>query len=231
MKNSTKTDPAVIEKKWRRLRRRVGVFRHLPCIDFVIVAGSMAMGTARENSDFDVILGVRKGRMFTVRFLSVCVLEVLGWRKGKNEYNEKDKICLNHFVTEERYKLNPPYNAYWDALYTSLVPVWGDTEKIVAFFAANGEWMQKPRESVKVRNKRFILTERSAIGRFAERLLAGGIGDALERRLKAFQLVRIQAGLQAEAGYAPRIEVSDAELEFHPDTHRIEEMLAKRLVS
>ena len=44
------------------------LFQYVP-FDFVFAAGSMAMGTVRQDSDFDVLVGVRHGRIFTARFL------------------------------------------------------------------------------------------------------------------------------------------------------------------
>src|SRR3989344_7737796 len=70
----------LLEKKWKILQRRSRLFRYIPFIDFVLVSGSMAMGDAKENSDFDVIIGARRGRIFTVRFLCWLVFSIFGWR-------------------------------------------------------------------------------------------------------------------------------------------------------
>ena len=51
---------------------RIWLFRLIPFVDFILVAGSMAMGNPCEDSDFDVIVGVRRGRIFSAVLLLVC---------------------------------------------------------------------------------------------------------------------------------------------------------------
>jgi predicted nucleotidyltransferase len=57
------------------------------------VAGSLATGNIQENSDFDVIVGVKRGRIFTARFFGVALFGLLGWRRKKSdrENNAKNK--------------------------------------------------------------------------------------------------------------------------------------------
>jgi predicted nucleotidyltransferase len=71
------------DKKWHLLIKRAGIFKHIPFIDFVFGSGSLAIGNVDEESDFDVLVGVREGRIFTVRFLSALFLSVLRWRRAK----------------------------------------------------------------------------------------------------------------------------------------------------
>ncbi|MFH1188688.1 MAG: hypothetical protein V1652_02460 [bacterium] len=215
-----------VKKKWERLQKRISLFRHIPFVDFVIIAGSMAMETAREESDFDVIIGVRCGHMFTARFCAVVLFELFGWRRGKCEQNEKDKICMSHFVTSARYCLQPPYNPYWDVLYLSLVPIWGDIYLIDKFFEANNTWLSKQRRygtKEHQRNKRYVAKSPSIWAKQGEKILSTSIGYAIEKGCKRLQMGRIQICI--EEGYKPRIVVTDDELEFHPDTRRIDEMV------
>jgi len=120
------------ELKWKKFLKRVRPFRFVPFVEFVLAAGSLATGKVHEGSDFDVMVGVRQGRIFTARFFSVVIFELFGYRRKGTDHkgNVSDKICLNHFITESAYKLRPPYEGTWVELYQSLVPVMGDEEKI-----------------------------------------------------------------------------------------------------
>jgi len=159
------------ESKWRKFLNRAGLFQFIPFADFVLAAGSLAMGNIRKDSDFDVIIGAKFGRIFTVRFFSAAVFGLFGWRRDKESHGERasDKICLNHFVTPSNYCLRPPYNAYWQKLYENLVPIAGDKEKINAFFIAN-VWLDKKRGYVNI-DRRHIFPDKSLFATFAKRAI------------------------------------------------------------
>lgn len=222
-------------KKWRKFLRRVWLFRFVPFVDFVLVAGSMATGEIHEKSDFDVIVGARQGRIFTARFFAVVFFQLFGWRRSK--LNEKeaasDKICMNHFVTPRSYRLSPLHNTYWNHLYQNLIPILGNEESISNFFKAN-DWMKALRiyptsssglRGASKRDPRYLGHLRSLPKRFLESVLHGSFGARVERILREDQIKRIESGLPQTLGYKPRFIYNDDELEFHPDTSRIEKIL------
>jgi len=220
----------LFDKKWLRFLKTAQFFRHLPFIDFVLGAGSMALGNVHQDSDFDVIVGVKSGRIFTARFFCILMFGLLGKRRQKLSHKEaaSDKICFNHFITPKSYRLKPPYNAYWQELYKNLVPIYGSKEKIQEFFKAN-DWIG---ERVYGDDLRHEFYESSPVGKFLEKILSGRLGDFKERILKQIQIKRIKKSLKdglgfdhAERGFEPRLIYSDDELEFHPDTLRINRLI------
>lgn len=213
-------------KKWRKFLRRVRLFRFVPFVDFVLASGSLATGQIHEKSDFDVIVGVRQGRIFTARFFAVAFFGLFGWRRGKLDEKIKasDKICMNHFVTPRNYRLGLPHNQYWNYLYQNLVPVLGDERAITDFFKAN-DWLE-PARTYK-RDLRYLGRESSLLKKFLESFLGGRLGNKIEKILQEDQVKRIESGLPQTLGYKPRFIYNNHELEFHPDTSRIEEVLKK----
>jgi len=211
------------DKKWEKFLKRAWPFRHIPFVDFVLAAGSLAYGNIRKESDFDVIVAARSGRIFTARFFCAAAFGLLGWRRKRLSHDETaaDKVCLNHFVIPASYRLSPPHNVYWKNLYFNLVPVFGDPVRINEFFAVNGDWLE---EEKKYRDDlRHLHKSSSRLKIFFEEIFSGKFGDAIERFLKKIQVRRIERSLKSDApGYKPRIIYSDRELEFHPDTKRIE---------
>ena len=210
--------------KWRKFLKRVKVFRFVPFVDFVLAAGSLATGKLHEKSDLDVIIGAREGRIFTVRFWAILFSGLFGFRRKGTDHKEEaaDKLCFNHFVAPRAYCLRPPYNAYWNELYSKLVPVMGDEKAISDFFKAN-DWLKPLRQYE--RDPRYSGQGKSFIKSVIEFIFRGWLGNKLEQVLKKLQLRRIERGLPQALGYKPRFVVSDLELEFHMDTRRIEEML------
>jgi len=204
------------DRKWSKFLRRVRLFKFVPFVEFVLVSGSLATGRVRESSDFDVLVGVRQGRIFTTRFLSVLIFELAGYRRRAADHSvgAPDKICLNHFVTPKRYRLNPPYDDSYEELYRSLAPVMGDEERIRQFFDDN-DWLKPPRTYQ--RDDRYVGEDTSRFKKSMEFVLGGRLGGWLEKRLKTPQVKRIERGLEGALGHDGRIVYTDGELQFHPD--------------
>ncbi len=214
------------DKKWRTLLRSAWLFRLVPFVEFVLVAGSMATGEPREDSDFDVIIGVRKGRIFTARLGCYAIFAPLGlWARhpGRTE----NKFCFNHFVTPASYRLSPPHNTYWQFLYRSLVPIYGDPKAVQTFFDANAGWLNERRTFVP--DARYSGARAYGVVRMKEWALSGWYGDLMERFFKKVQLSHMARATSPRDTYEPRLVISDAELEFHPHTKRIKEYIEKVL--
>jgi hypothetical protein len=212
------------QEKWARFLKRVRLFRFVPFTDFVMAAGSLVTGGMHEKSDFDVIVGVRNGRIFTNRFFAHLILQLFGYRRKGTDHKQdaSDKICLNHFVTAESYRLGQPHNVYWDNLYRKLLPVMGDEDKIAQFFECN-DWLNPPRTYE--RDTRHLDQTSSLFSRVLEIILSGRLGNRLEDKLGRWQEKKIRNGLDKSLGYKPSFVCSKRELRFHMDTRRIEEML------
>lgn len=221
------------DKKWLKFLRRTWLFRHIPFVEFVLAAGSLATGNVHEGSDFDVIVGAKYGRIFTARFLAALLFGVFGWRRkkwhGVGTDSAANKVCFNHFVTEKSYRLSPPHSEYWRNLYQNLVPIYGPPEKINEFFAANADWASQSKDlrCPYIDDLRHRHKSSSWLKTIFEQMLKNRLGDWLESRLRLFQVARIEKSLKKDPGYKPRIIYGDAELEFHPHTKRIEEYLEK----
>lgn len=211
----------ILQKKWQRLLQHRRFFHLIPFIDFVLVSGSMALGTAREESDFDVIVGARAGRIFTVRFFCVSVFELLGLRRKRADYKGKieDKLCFNHFVGPIGYTLAPPYNSYWRALYCNLVPIYGDRKTIEIFLRAN-KWAGQIGD---INDSRRLEKKRSIVGAFLEGIFGGRLGNWLESVLKRYQIKRIvKYSGDGLLGNMPRLLYTDDVIEFHTMEKRLE---------
>ena len=237
-------------QKWQKFLKRIWLFRFIPFVDFVLAAGSLATGNVKENSDFDVIVGCRQGRIFTARFCCVLLFSLFGWRAVHRQLQKqsnfqyftllkegnlsRNKICFNHFVTPNAYRLSPPHNEYWKNLYKSLVPVYGADVEIQKFFDANKDWNNNvvprqarelnlvPERSAYWRKVEGLPLRKSGLTKIKEWAWSGYPGDLMERFFKRIQIRRIEKSLKITKTYNPRIIYNDNELEFHPDTKRID---------
>ena len=100
----------------------------------------------------------------------------------------------------------------------------GNEKSISNFFKAN-DWMNPPRPQEAQRSSRYLGEGRSLLKKILEWILGSRFGDGIEKMLKEDQVKRIKFGLPQSLGYKPRFIYSDDELEFHPDTKRIEKIL------
>ena len=218
----------LLDKKWRKLEKLRWLFESLPFVEFVLVAGSLALGNVSPKSDFDVIIGCKKGRIFIARLMSAVLFGVFGARRRRLDHKEaaNNKVCFNHFVTRERYALDAPRSAYWRQLYLNLVPFMGQKNTIRNFFEANASWAgERLHSEVQKENWRFKERGGNLFRDALEFFLGGRAGDVCEQIVKRFQLRRIKSHLGPDGvGHKPRLRYDDNELEFHPDTRRIEEI-------
>lgn len=201
------------EEKWKKFLKAVGLFRFVPFTDFVMASGSLATGTLRESSDFDVLIGVRQGRIFTNRFFAVLIFGITG--NFKHNMHErgvaKDMICLNHFVTPKAYKFSPPYTDYDQEIYQNLILVFGDEEKAKEFIKAN-DWLNP--KKIYERSDKYLGNRRTFLRRFIEFLLDGSFGNLLEE-LKFIQIKTIHRGSLLKISEGARFKCDENELEFH----------------
>ena len=207
--------------KWKKFLRRVKLFRFIPFIDFVFASGSMALGSVRDTSDFDLIVGARSGRIFTVRFFTLTLFGFTRLRRKKNasKGEGKDKFCFNQFVTKNVFPLQS-HDIYSRYLYEILVPVFGDPVLINELLVQQDEQKRFLTDDL-----RYYRTRTSLLRRILERGLGSKIGNGFEGFLKFFQVKKIEHGLRkTHLGHKPRIVYTDDLLEFHHDTHRIERM-------
>ncbi|MDO8435221.1 MAG: nucleotidyltransferase domain-containing protein, partial [bacterium] len=66
--------------KLRRAQRFAWLFGLLPWVRLVCACGSVAWGTADEESDIDFCIVTKPGRIWSTRFIIAGTLEVFGLR-------------------------------------------------------------------------------------------------------------------------------------------------------
>ncbi len=198
----------IFDHAWHGLLGKVWIFEWIPFVDLVLVSGSLATGDAHRNSDWDVIVGTRPGRMYTARFFCLGIFRLLGLRthiaaRGRG-------FCLNHFIATDA-RLDAPEDAYARALAASLVPVVGTREAIGEFLTASGAMREGIFANVRYRYRK----EKIPLVACAETLFDfafGAWGEALMRRIQERRIAAqsIRFGASSES----RISVSESRVEL-----------------
>ena len=212
----------IADQKWKKTKRMVKLLQMIPFIRLVVVSGSLAMDNPKKESDIDLLIITRTGRIWTCRGLTTLFIHCLGQRR--HGLLTKDRFCLNHYLTDQSLKI-PLASLYNAQTYAHLVPIWEadgrEASKYNQFQKAN-QWLKdylvfypqsqqgylrqiKPNQSFAFsrRLREFILDKRA--------------GDALEYILRKVQARRIsQDPLTYQSG--GRVVFNDEQLEFHPDS-------------
>lgn len=216
------------ELKWRKARRYLFWIQLLPFIEGVLVSGSLALGHANEESDLDILVIAKKGRIWTARLLVLLLYGLTGVRRRHGDTNAPDKICPNHFITTA--SLHIPYPSLYNAqTYLHLVPVYVRQPELINDFWEANRWINRfvhfdycsfsfssalsagnplgNYHQRAVSPRWFLSLTRQLAEVLLERMC---LANALERLAKTIQAKRINQNLPG------RVNVSDEQLEFHP---------------
>lgn len=218
--------------KWWRARLAASVLGWIPFVELVTVANTLADRTASRESDIDVFIVARSGRLFTVRTLSVLLLQLAGLRRHGRKIN--NRVCLTFYVTTAHLDLSDiafaPYDiylAYWVAGLTPLLEASGAMPKLLKANAWAGRLVPE------YAARRADAAQPSWAARLSGRLLSTPAGDLLERAGAKFWLKRIDTTPRPEE---PDVQIvaTDSMLKFHEKerrkTYRAEwEQLMRRL--
>ncbi len=207
------------QQKWRKARAVVRRLTYLPLVRMMGVTGSLSMWHARAQSDFDLLVVVRRGRIWTARLLLLLAAQVMGRRRKYWEGEAPDRLCLNHYLTDDQLSIASNARSLYTAmLYSHLVPLWG-MDVYDSWLKANRAWMRRwlmypvaptlpSRQAVRAAGLA------RAVRRWLEGLLLEPAGGLLEKTAERVQRRVINRHQQYSGG--GRVMVSSQELAFHP---------------
>ena len=205
----------LVQKRQYRAEKVAWFLQAVPFIRFIGLTGSLAYDVARANSDIDIFVIAKHGRIWTCRFFVIMVLRMLKiYRTGDTVAERAGKICPNRFVTDD-YLLINPQNRYHAQDYTQMVPLYDSS--VYKKFLRQNDWMEKygyfpPKKALTLVKSGNIL---SSIRIISEWVLAGAIGGWLERHVRKYQLRRFQK-LPKFGEKGSGVFADDKEIRIHP---------------
>ena len=203
-------------RKWKKFLAIAKYLQLAPYLRAVFASGSLAVNNPEPKSDFDVFVIIKSGRLYTGRLFLWLISSVLGVRRGRFDVVAPDKLCFNHYLTDDNLELS--YRSLYIAQsLANLRPVIvsrGITEK---FFSSN-KWVnaycfnfRHTNSYRSAESNKFML----ALAKTGEVILNNVLGNLLEKTLRIFQQRRIKNN-PATYESGGRIIFNDKELEFHP---------------
>lgn len=219
----------IVEQKMKIAKRGIKKIAWVPFLRAVFVCNTVAFGSADEGSDIDVLIVVRKGRIWLTRLLATLSLSLFGLRRTKNKI--KNRICLSFYLADDCLNLekiaieSDIYLTYWLA---QLIPVY-DPDNLHRSIVRANKWVNKYLVNgvqAVVSSKQYAVNSGRMAGWFKkllEKMWGWGYGDMIESQAKAIQQARMKMNLHSVQN-APdtRVVVSDSMLKFHEKDKREE---------
>lgn len=204
--------------KRRRAERVARLISHLPFVKLVALANTLASGSAKQDSDIDLLIVTRAKRMYITRLLITSLVQFIGWRRHGNKI--ANRVCLSFYLSEDHLNIkdlsyeHDPYLIYWLA---NLYPL-TDKNVFQTFLQANSwSYDNLPNRYGTQINR----TEGGYKPTWSERLLGGRFGDMLEYVSRGFQLFLIRRHKNSRLNDGTSaVVVSNSVLKFHESDRR-----------
>lgn len=180
------TDSLVKLGKVKRVVRLISI---LPFIRMVAVTGRLAVRNADKGSDWDVLIALRKGRIWIGRTFVTVFLHLIGKRRWGRK--TRDRVCLNYFITDRSLEIQVK-DLFAAKEYAFALPIFGT--RVFEDFARENGWIRKflPLWNADQSDNYFILKESPARLRLQKVLEAIFDSRWLEKTLRTWQLRKIE---------------------------------------
>jgi len=202
--------------KWQIIRQYKWIFTWAPFVKMVGAANTLAYGNPKPDGDIDLLVVVKRKRMFTARLiLTGLALMTDMWRFGDRV---KNRFCLSFFLSEDNLDLqsikldhDDIYLAFWTKW---LQPIYCDDIKPAERYWRKNRWINSYFPNSHFFNPVRQLDQKSLIKKITEWLLGGRQGDLVEKILSGMQTGKIKRNTPQED--RDGILASQNILKFHP---------------
>ncbi len=205
----------ISRKLWRKVGFFLPIIRLVPFVRLVAVCNTLAFDAPTLDSDIDLFIITKKGRIFLTRTIVTLLFSILGVRRHGNKI--AGRFCLSFYLADDALDIhsikldNDVYLPFWMA---SLKVFFG--RQCHLDFLKSNNWLTaffdrelEPDLQVLKKEPWFAV-----FGRFGEFVFGGKLGDLIELKLKNFYQKRFQKNKNA-LGDDASIVVNSSMLKFH----------------
>ncbi|MGL5830649.1 MAG: hypothetical protein ACRCZE_00705 [Candidatus Altimarinota bacterium] len=199
-------------------------FGLVPFVEMVCVCNYSSFDCVEKDSDIDLLIITKPGRIFLARVFLTFYMQLFGVRRHGETV--AGRFCLSFYVNENNLnfeeillKDGDIYFAYW---MMALKPVYGP-EGIWKKIELENKWIEKYFAGFEDRREKFteVLEKKSWIKKIYEFILKGKFGNILEKWLSGYFLKR-HAERQTKLPETASVIVSNQMLKFHNNDKRLE---------
>jgi len=211
--------------RWRKARRLISILGGVPFLKMVALCNMFPIDTPSPDSDIDVVVVAKSGRIWLVRLIVTFLIALTGqWRHRR----VANKICLSFFLNDQHLDLKKLYKdkGIWHEddpyLYnwvTLVAPIYNRAKTASKFWRAN-DWITKYQPNAYLYKPvplRRVQPSPWALGwqSFWEMVLQGQLGDLVEKTVRWWQMEYMKTRGDQEWLRNPNVVRSDEVLKFH----------------
>jgi len=220
------------EKSFEKVKKWAFLMNCVPFLRGCFICNSYAMGISDENSDIDLFVVAKRGRLYITRFFMNFLFKIFGIRTYKSD--TAGKFCLSFFADEDNLnftalaKRKDFYFAYW--IYT-LKPIVDRkisggikvSEKIIGrnFWARDLMGVTNPGLQLDMTFSRDKFVFSSIFRIFFELVLFGFSGVFFESILRRSQLNKIKKRLSRHGVITENVGLKKGLLKLHENDRRV----------
>jgi len=216
------------DEKFKKIKWIFKFIYFLPFVRLVMLSGSMGLGNPCKESDIDLLVVARSGRIWTARALITFFVLIFG--KYRHTGKTANRLCLNHYITGRSLFIDFG-NLYKAEEYLNLAPILGDLKIYKEFFSANRPWLENYvylNGDLNPETNSFFVEAPPRAGKvkyFFEFIFSGFAGDQFEKWARDLQIFFIRRNPLTEASgqrgdidkkIHSRVVYNDDNLVFHP---------------
>lgn len=200
----------------------------IPFVRTMAITGSVALHNASKKSDVDIFCIAERGRLWTVRALSLAIASLFLCRRDDAPSGEK--LCFNYFLAHDAEA--PVQNIAAAHMFARALPLFNH-DAFARFFTANA-WIGAHLHHPQKRSHFPGISPLRGIARASSFLLSGSFGDRVEQRLKVWQIRRLARKVKEGSDLSHLVLRDDAILLHYPHsknrtvmnhyTHRMREL-------
>ncbi|MDD2766209.1 MAG: hypothetical protein PHH40_00410 [Candidatus Moranbacteria bacterium] len=152
--------------KLKRMQKLVALLAYLPYVRMLGATGSLAMKNGTRESDWDMFVVLRSGKIWIGRTLLTGFLHIIGKRRHGRKI--QDRACLNYFITDDNLEIGTK-DLFSAHEYRFLIPFF--EKKLFQTFEIKNRWIVEYRPNftlttipalwtVKMKKQRTAIQER-----------------------------------------------------------------------
>lgn len=212
--------------KLKKIKKRLDWIKFSPFVRAIFVTGTLSFKTASKDSDWDVLVLMKKNRIWLGRLILTSFLILTGQKR--TDLKIKNRFCLNHFLTEKNL-IPANRNEYTSLESTFIFPVLNE-KLFYNFIRLNWSWLRKFNPNFqfyRFNKSKFLVNEnhsKKARNLFETSLEAFGVAGFLNRLCQEWMIKRIAKKSKDFSSEAVII-YNDGELAFWPEFKNLNKIL------
>ncbi len=161
-------------KKVKLAKKAALILSKMPGVRMIGLTGSLAMDNATEDGDIDFLIITKNESLWTTRAASLLILPLLGIKiRHSGDSDQKDKICLNMWLTENNMNWKYSKNFYTAHEIAQIKPLFSRNKTYEKFLYQNKWVLNFWPNSVKIKkiNDSSIKTKNNKLSAWLENFL------------------------------------------------------------